>query len=417
MNDEEMFFIINEIDEKYVDSASEVLKQYNEMSNSDFVCVTTKNYSAWKQIAAVIVCTFAVLAGTVALTIGIGRTLNAQTSGVESNQGISDSENSNGINDKINCEIMPYKGYDDSNFTMLNSCYTINGGYLYLFNEGEDSGTPESNDLRKKIRLNLKNDDIEPLCKNPDCTHLTEDCICNKNIRCIRGNGDELLYISENKLMSYKDGISREIFSNPYNLLMAETDIYGLSGFVIGEKYLYMFGGNIVFRLSKDDYKAGKPIYAGKNKIYSMCVYNDTAFVSNDLGELYKIDFATENVKKICDKSFNPTIYGDMLYYINWENDIPYLCCRDINGENEQKVLKDCYINFVIKDGYVFYSQPKNFKLYAYSLSEKKNILLSENNIFWKIISYPNIDRIFAVVPDNILSWKKDGSDFVKLGY
>lgn len=80
MKNKGLFSLINEISDEFIDNAGAELDRYNEISNSDFIKLTPKKYSYGKQIAAVIVCTFAVLAVTATLAISIGRIDDTPTS-------------------------------------------------------------------------------------------------------------------------------------------------------------------------------------------------------------------------------------------------------------------------------------------------------------------------------------------------
>lgn len=73
MKNEKMFDIIDKINDDFIKSAGEELAHHREVSNSEFFQVAMKKTSFRRQIAAVIVSTFAVLGGTVALAFGIGR--------------------------------------------------------------------------------------------------------------------------------------------------------------------------------------------------------------------------------------------------------------------------------------------------------------------------------------------------------
>lgn len=277
------------------------------------------------------------------------------------------------------CNVSPNYGYDGSQINIMTSAYTFDENYLYLF-KGIDN-------IAQKARLNLKSGKLEAACDTPGCRHSDAECIYNRRMDSVRSFGKEIRYIFGNRLMSFEGGKHTTLFTNnivtqigePSTLVSGELapdgmvdDECALGGIVIAENKTYLYGGNIIFSLDNDTFMASKPVKTGDNVIYSMCVYNDTAFAVNDVNELYMVDIKTATAKKLGDKIVNPSVYNEKLYYIKWGESVPCLYSAALDGTNEQVVLEDCYVNYVIRDGNVFYSQYSSDKaFYMYSLEKR----------------------------------------------
>lgn len=341
-----------------------------------------------------------------------------------SNMDVSPERQPDTVTDRTFCNVSQNFGYDISQINIMNSQYTFDDNYLYLFKGFDGVG--------QKAKLNLKNGELEALCVTPGCRHSDAECIYNRRMDSVRSFGKEIRYISGNRLMSFESGKHTTLFTNnavtqigePSTLVSGELapgsivgDECDLGGIVIAENTTYLYGGNIIFSLDNDTFTAGNPIKIGDNAIYSMCVYNDTAYIANDVNELYMVNIKTETAKKLGDKIVNPSVYSEKLYYIKWVESIPCLYSTALDGTNDQVVLEDCYVNYVIKDGNVFYSQCSSDKaFYMYSLDKKKKTKLSDI-AFPDVVFAENIDRVFAVNDDKIQSWLSvDGSGFVTIG-
>lgn len=325
------------------------------------------------------------------------------------------------IPDKPFCNVFANYCYDGSQNNIMNSMYTFDENYLYLYKG--------NNDIGQKVKLNLKSGEFEAMCDIPGCRHSDSECIYNRRMASIRAFEKEIRYISGNRLMSFDGAKHTTLFTNNIvtqigdasTLVNGElapgsviSDECALGGFVIAENKTYLYGGNIVFSMDNDTFTVWTPIKTGDNIIYSMCVYNDAVYAANDVNELYIIDTKTETVKKIGDKIVNPSVFNERLYYIKWVGSIPYLYSASLDGTDEQVVLEDCYVNYVIKNGNVFFSQYSSDKaFYMYSLDKNKKTKLSDIALP-DVVSTEYIDRVFAVNGNEIQSWlSADGSGFV----
>lgn len=327
--------------------------------------------------------------------------------------------------DKPLCNVVVKYHYDGSQNNIMNSMYTFDDNYLYLFKGIEDIG--------QKVKLNLQSGAVKAMCDVPGCRHSSSECIYNRQTNSIRAFEKEIRYISGNRLMSFNGTKHTTLFTN--NIVTQTGDVdelvngepapgsdesfeYALGGCVIAENKTYLFGGNIVFWLDNDTLALKKSTKVGDNVIYSMCAYSDIAYISNDVNELYMIDTKNETVKKLRDKVVNPSVYNERLYYIKWAESVPCLYSASLDGTNEQKVLEDCYVNYVIKDGNAFYSQYSTDKaFYMYSLDKKEKTKLSDI-VLPDVITAEYIDRVFAVCGEEIQSWlSADGSDFIAIKY
>lgn len=349
-----------------------------------------------------------------------------------SDMGLSSENNSSTVPDKPLCNVSADFYYDGSPSHIMNSMNTVDSNYLYILSYmylDPASGYNHS----MALKLDLQSGELEEMCSVPGCQHNQSECIHRRPMWPIRAFGKELRYISGNRLMSFDGTKHTVLFTNnivtqigdPSAPISGEIapgsmvgDICDLGGYVIAENKTYLYGGNIVFVLDSDTFTAGNPIKAGDDDIYSMCVYNDIVYVNNSVNELYMVDIKTETVKKLGDKIVAPSVYNERLYYIKWDGSVPYLCSASLDGTDERVVLEDCYVNYVIKDDNVFYSQFSSDRaLYMYSLDKKDKIKLSDIDMP-DIVSAEHIDRVFAVGFDNIQSWlSADGSDFSSIKY
>lgn len=340
--------------------------------------------------------------------------------------------NSSTVPDKPLCNVSADYCYDGSQSHIMNLMNTVDSNYLYILSYmylDPESGYKHS----MALKLDLQSGELEEMCSVPGCRHNDSECIHRREMCWIRAFGKELRYVYGNRLMSFDGTKHTVLFTNkivtqigdPSAPISGEIapvsmadDICDLGGFVIAEGKTYLYGGNIVYSLDNDSFIAGNPVKAGDDIIYSMCVFNDIAYAANSVNELYMVDMKTETVKKLGDKIVAPSVYNERLYYIKWDGSVPYLCSASLDGTDEQVVLEDCYVNYVIKDDNVFYSQFSSDRaLYMYSLDKKDKIKLSDIDMP-DIVSAEHIDRVFAVGFDNIQSWlSADGSDFSSLKY
>lgn len=352
--------------------------------------------------------------------------------GLSSEADLSSENNSSTVPDKPLCNVSADFCYDGSSSHIMNSMNTVDSNYLYVLGYMYlDTASGDNHSMA--VKLDLQSGEIEGMCSVPGCQHNQSECIHFRQMGSIRAFGKELRYVFGNRLMSFDGTKHTVLFTNnivtqigdPSAPISGEIapdsmvdDICDLGGFVISENKTYLYGGNIVFVLDNDTFTVGNPIKAGDDIFYSICVYNDIVYAANSVNELYMVDIKTETVKKLGDKIVNPSVYNERLYYIKWDGSVPYLYSTSLDGTDEQVVLEDCYVNYVIKDDNVFYSQFSSDRaLYMYSLDKKDKIKLSDIDMP-DIVSADHIDRVFAIGFDDIQSWlSADGSVFSSIKY
>ncbi len=317
-----------------------------------------------------------------------------------------------------------------STVTLANSGVTFDDENLYLFDcisQYNPSGI-----ISSCYRLDLAENELIPLCGIPACKHDMPACIENREINNPLAVGDTIWYTEQSRLMAI-DLQSREtttLFTNSYGTeferltypdqsgegsspLQNVKDRYKLlGGYILTDDIIYLYGPSYVFTLDRATMQAGELIKISDNVIYSLCIYDGIGYVGNDLNELYRVDFSDGTVQKLGDQIVNPTVYNGKLYFIRWENGVPWLCTSDTDGTNEEKLIEDCYVDFCIYADAVFYSQFANDRaFYHYQLSNGKKTLLTTETV-QKVVASERVNRVYAVTDTQVVSWQSDGSDF-----
>lgn len=294
--------------------------------------------------------------------------------------------------------------------------YTLDGNYLYWFGNIDGIGM---------IKTDLQSGKSEPLCTAPGCAHDTPSCINNRAIHNVRAVGNEILYTDGERLMSFKDGEHTVLFTNElshdiesfagaYGDPAAEERARRSINYIPTEDTLYVNVGNLVYTLDRETLTAGKPVKVGDNAVWSMCAHDGGLYVTNDVNELFRVDFETETAEKLAEKVIYPIVYDEKLYYVKWQDDVPWLCGAELDGSGEELLIEDCYVYFVIKYGNVFYSQfAQDMAFYMRPLDGGEKTKLSDANAFC-IFTAPHIDRVF-IVDSAMESWRSDGSGYMLL--
>lgn len=348
--------------------------------------------------------------------------------------------------DVVKVDLISDEGFDFKYATRpllrIQDTKTYDKDNMYIFGMGSSSGNVY-------VRLSLRTGKLSGLCAIPGCEHTEPECLYRQGINYPLAVEDELWFVQNDKLYSRKLSEIGEanmladanvLFQNTYSTQFEEENFpeypRQITGFIVTENSIFVKCSSYLFRIDRVTMKADEPIKVCDNIIYTMCVDGNTAYVTNDLNELYKIDFETRKVTKLGDKITFPSVYDGRLYYLYWGETLPWLCSASLDGTDEQRLIEDCYVNYLIKDGNVFYTQFSKSVLENISESDPENVVESrmtyicpldtlEKRLILEfetsdIVSAPQTDRVFLFPAEsdrskNIYIVKTDGSDELTL--
>ena len=273
-----------------------------------------------------------------------------------------------------------------------------------------------------------------PLCDVAGCTHdpnIFPDCINDRWFPDITAVGDELWYDYENKLVAIKDGKEEVIYENKYcteyekaTYKESPNDKYSLSFIAADDDHMYLFGPTYVLQLDRNTMQVSKTIdLTTEAHLWTPFVYKGSIYFCNELNEAFRTDIESGETKKLGDHINSVYVYNDTIYYTDWNGGAVILYKADLDLQNSEKLLDDCYMNFVIKDNKLFYSKKSSGEVMCYDLDTGENKLIykdMESGV--SIITADYIDRVFFigdyVDPDDtskqydvIASVRTDGSD------
>ncbi len=286
--------------------------------------------------------------------------------------------------------------FDDKFFYLLDG-YVGSDGIQYVFDQNY-----------QYYKINLKTGDVVPLCNIPGCAHdvnTNPDCI---NVKGFSGTaaGDAFWTQSKGSLVEVKDENDEKgttLFTNSYhtefeeNYFEDKNNIRNFADFSVFENYIYFTAPSYVFRVNRGTMTAEPYIKVCDNRILASCVdaKNNAMYAVDDIAELFKIDFETGDVIKLGDNMGSPCVYGDKLYFTRYNKGIRPICVANLDGSNDEELIADGCIDYIIKDGKLFYYDSKGF-------FKCLDLETGEETVFYEslydvcgISSASHIDRIF----------------------
>lgn len=326
----------------------------------------------------------------------------------------------------LNTKIENYSCHSDRNlFIGTSNFITLSDKFLYNY-DGVGN--------REYVKIDLQSGEVIPLCDVAGCTHDSDDfpdCINNRNIGWITAVGDEIWYDDANKLIVMKDGKEEVIYENKYCTEYEEAtrkngadEKYGILFIVADDNYVYLFGFSYVVQVDRNTMKAVKTIdLPTETDLRTPVVYKGSIYFCNELQEAFKTDIESGETKKLGDHVNCVYVWNDTIYYTDWNDGAVTLYKADLDLQNSEKLLDDCYMNFVIKDNKLFYSKKSNGEIMCYDLDTGENKLIYKDiGSGASIFTADYIDRVFFiggyVNPDDtnekydvIASVRTDGSD------
>lgn len=335
---------------------------------------------------------------------------------IDSNFQIQDSELAEKLEQEstpLNTVVSDYKQYSNrkSLLAPIVMCCTIDNRYLYSFWQlGFTPTGSYSSQKTQCYRIDLQSGELLPMCDTPGCTHdvnLYPDCINNKyGFISPTSVGDTIWYSKENKLIELKDGKETVLYENDYCTEFEEQfsqenplQKYGFSVLLDDSDYIYAFGSSYTFRINRKTMKPEQYINVTDDAMTSRFVYENKAYVTDLLQELFVIDYETGEVTKLGDMINNAAVYDDVLYYTKYNGGRPILYTAELDGSGKKKLLEDCYMDFIVKDGKVFYhNNTGSNALHSYDLKTGEDSVIYDD---WArcngIVTADHIDRIFAI--------------------
>lgn len=315
---------------------------------------------------------------------------------------------------------------DDKAYNTMSDGFTTDGQYLY----GLD-----------KKKLNLKNGRMQYLCSIPGCQHdinVSPDCLSvkkmysavytKKGIFCLQSGTSTLKQGSADagKLWKYLDGKISLVYENTFYTDYEEKnypDAKNSINFLLAWKNkVFLVGGTFYREYDLDTKTISDAIVISDTGIMGMCVTDKYIYYYNNIYELYRYDKKTKEKNKIADKVAYVTYQNQKIYYVCYEDEIPFLYDMKEDGTEKRKLIKDCWVNCSITDKAIYYqAYCSDYETYVSDLNGEnvKQIIIKnkdesgqEERIkeFFYIIAYDKIKDVFFVDEnfDNIYALEKE---------
>ena len=330
----------------------------------------------------------------------------------------------------LNTKVENYNYHSGKNQVIGHTNITVDDKFLYVYDVMGDQGY---------VKVDLQSGEVIPLCNVAGCTHDPNDfpdCINNRFLAHryfsdITAVGDELWYCDGDKLITTKGGKEEVIYENKYCTEYEEAarketpnQKYSIFYFIVDDNYVYIFGLAYVLQLDRNTMQVLKTIdLPTEADLRTPFVYKGSIYFCNDLKEVFKTDIESGETKKLGDHVNCVYVWNDTIYYTDWNGGAVILYKADLDLQNSEKLLDDCYMNFVIKENKLFYSKKSTGEIMCYDLDTGENKLIYKDmDSGATIITADYIDRIFIVGkyvnPDDttdkydvIASVRTDGSD------
>ncbi len=226
------------------------------------------------------------------------------------------------------------------------------------------------------VRVDLKSGRVSGICAVPGCLHDEKSAGCaNKYIYTsgIHLNGG-LFYVSGASLYFQKDSKSERLYSNRFCTDFAKENYagnqYSLSGIALYENLLYLVGIDFYMTYDPVTGMVSEPVTLCEGLIYTFVPTKDYCYFTTDSEELIRYEKATGEIMKIADKCARCCEYDGSLMYVQYEAGVPSLYRSGYDGSDPERLIENCWVNFAIKDGYIYYqSYAGESRLFLYDMS------------------------------------------------
>lgn len=287
--------------------------------------------------------------------------------------------------------------YDKKPYNIMKMDSTIDADYYYIFQESN-------------MKINLQSGRIQSVCTLPGCAHTyrSPNCIGYQEFISPVATTNGIYYVQDNQIMLFHDSTEDIILENDY-FTDYEKETYPdnksiISALTIYNDTLYAICPTYFFTYNLQTEEITKPQKLCESLCMSLAATEEYLYYSTDSLELYQYNLKTDTIVKLDDKVGQVSISDEQVYYIKYEEEVPVLCTMNKDGTNAKKLIENCWVNYYIKDEYIYYqSFNKNNDLYVSRLdgSGKQQIKLkydeSELTNLVKIISIDALDQIFMI--------------------
>ena len=258
----------------------------------------------------------------------------------------------------LDTKIENYKQHNGRNFFLGPGNYvTLDDKFLYVYWGVGDQG---------KVKIDLQSGEVIPLCDVAGCTHDRDSfpgCVNNQILCDPVAVGDELWYTDENELVAIKDGKEEVIYETKYCTEYEEAtrkespdQKYCIAYIIVDDNYVYIFGLAYVLQLDRNTMKVLKTIdLPTEADLRTPFLYNGSIYFCNDLLEVFRTDIESGETKKLADHVNCIYVYNDTIYYTDYNGGAVILYKADLDLQNSEKLLDNCYSDFAIKDNKLFY--------------------------------------------------------------
>ena len=220
------------------------------------------------------------------------------------------------------------------------------------------------------LKIDLQSGEVIPLCNVAGCTHDPNDFPDCINNRCyfngVTAVGDELWYREDNKIIAAKGDKEEVIYENKYCTKLEEDALkdssdqkYTIFYFIVDDNYVYIFGYAYVVQIDRNTMKAVKTIdLPTEAMLLDPFVHNGSIYFHNVMCEAFRTDIESGETTKLGDNMYSICVKNDTLYYcVRSAIEDPSLYSADLNLKKPEKLIENCYGDFVIKDNKIFYHE------------------------------------------------------------
>ncbi|GEM_PF-3398905 len=230
--------------------------------------------------------------------------------------------------------------------------------------------------------IDLQTGQVGHVCRDPGCRHFTTytDCIDNDSYSNFIAVGDDLYYTSDNSLIRVSGDKTETIYTNNFYSTRAgeQAQTYNFkSYFVLGGiasygSKLYIVGITCVMSYDVLTGEITEPVEISENSIWSLCCTGDRLYYLDSNNRFFS---CRTDGSDICELGYDVTqlySYEGAVYYtkLNEKRGLDLYRLDYIYGD-PVKLIDDCYANFAINNGYIYYQHYKenDTTLYMYDMA------------------------------------------------
>ncbi|MCH5324055.1 MAG: DUF5050 domain-containing protein [Eubacterium sp.] len=228
-----------------------------------------------------------------------------------------------------------------------------------------------------KYKLDIQEYVIADACLRENCDHIGAKC--ERGEYHLRKNYYDggFFYISpvSGFLMYYKDGRYEAIYQNSYvsDYESANYDVTNtIVHYFLTDDGIICFGVNYAFKIGYDGELICEPVEWGDGYGLSMALIDNNRVLVGDINNtLSVVDLKAGTLASIAHNAIYGSYVGGKIYYLdNSKYPEPFRLTRcDLNGENTETLLNDCY-PYCYSDEYIFFMTEKDdCSLYRYNVS------------------------------------------------